>query len=33
MRIVGDVRNGVNVIYSGVSEIVIGNNDFFSRIE
>lgn len=33
MCIVGDVCNGVNVIYSGVSEIVIVNNDFFLCIE
>lgn len=27
MSTVGDVRNGANAIYSGASEIAMGNND------
>lgn len=30
MRTVGDVRNGANAIYSGASEIAMGNNDLSS---
>ena len=33
MRTVGDVRNGANAIYSGASEISMGNNDLSSRTE
>ncbi|EBM5758676.1 HAMP domain-containing protein [Salmonella enterica] len=33
MRTVGDVRNGANAIYSGASEIAMGNNDLSSRTE
>lgn len=29
VRTVGDVRNGANAIYSGASEIAMGNNDLF----
>jgi methyl-accepting chemotaxis protein-1 (serine sensor receptor) len=33
VRTVGDVRNGANAIYSGASEISMGNNDLSSRTE
>jgi methyl-accepting chemotaxis protein-1 (serine sensor receptor) len=33
VRTVGDVRNGANAIYSGASEIAMGNNDLSSRTE
>jgi methyl-accepting chemotaxis protein-1 (serine sensor receptor) len=33
LRTVGDVRNGANAIYSGASEISMGNNDLSSRTE
>jgi Methyl-accepting chemotaxis protein len=32
-RTVGEVRNGADAIYSGASEIAMGNNDLSSRTE